>query len=368
MKIKTVDLNYENDLIRRSVIKKISKLIDSSAFTLGKPVQEFEKSFARYCGVKYCLGVGSGTDALRTALLACGVGLGDEVITTPITYTSTSLAIAHCGGRPVFVDVLENGNIDHTKIEQAITKRTKAILVVHMFGNACSMSEIKKIAKKHRLRLIDDCAHSQGAKYKGKIIGSLADISCFSFYPTKNLGAWGDAGGITTDNKLLLKRAFLFKNYGEYIQNFSEVIGYNSKLDTIQAIVLGEKLKYLNSWNKKRLKLAFNYSKNLAGVGDLKIVPFSGDCSYYNFPIRTKRRTALMKFLADRNIQTLIRYPVPMHLQKCFKQLGYKKGDFPMAEEYASSVVSLPIYSSLSRDSQNFIIKSIKEFFIGADF
>ncbi|MDO8486312.1 MAG: DegT/DnrJ/EryC1/StrS family aminotransferase [Candidatus Staskawiczbacteria bacterium] len=356
-------LKIENDFVKKEVLKKISELADNSAFTLGPPVQEFEKNFSRFCGAKFCLGVSSGTDALRTALLACGVISGDEVITTPITYTSTSLAIAHCGAKPVFVDVLDSGNIDPSKIESAITKRTKAILVVHMYGNICDMDKIRPIAKRHGLFLIDDCAHSQGASYKGKMAGSLAEISCFSFYPTKNLGAWGDAGAITTDNKNLLDKASLFKDRGEAVKNYSKVIGYNSRLDTIQAIVLNEKLKHLKVWNKRRSDVALKYIKALGGVGDIKMLPFSRECSYYNFPIMTSQRKKLMVFLEKMGVKTLINYPLPVHLQECFGYLGYKRGDLPKAESFADSVMSLPFHSFLTGQDQNLVIRLIKEFF-----
>lgn len=363
MNVKFLDLKPENDLVKKVCLKKISDLADSSQFTLGQAVQDFEKGFARLCGAKFCLGVGSGTDALRTALLAIGVGFGDEVITPPISYTSTSLAIAHCNALPIFVDVLENGNIDPSKIEAAITPKTKAILIVHMYGNACDVDKIKKIAKKHKLFLVDDCAHSQGARYKGRPIGSLTDISCFSFYPTKNLGAWGDAGGITTNDKELFEGAKLFKNYGEKNQNYSEVIGYNSKLDTIQAIVLGEKLKHLGKWNKQRSIRAEYYTKKLAGVGDIKMTLFSKDSCYYNFTIHTAHRTKLIEFLKFKGIGTSIRYPMPAHLQECFKALGYKKGAFPIAEWQVETVMSLPLYSSLPCGSQKYVVDSIKDFF-----
>lgn len=362
MKVPFLNLKIENDFVKKEVLKKISELADSSAFIQGPPVQEFEKNFSRFCGVKFCLGVGSGTDALRTALLACGVGVGDEVITTPITYTSTSLAIAHCGAKPVFVDILDDGNIDSSKIEKAITKRTKAVLVVHMYGNVCDMDKIRAITKKHKLFLIDDCAHSQGASYKGKMAGSLADISCFSFYPTKNLGAWGDAGAITTNNKKLLNKVFLFKNRGEVVQNYSKVIGYNSRLHTIQAIVLNEKLKHLKAWNKKRSDAALKYRKALEGVGNIKMLSFSKGCSYYNFPIITSQRKKLMAFLAKMGVKTLIHYPLPVHLQECFGYLGYKKGDLPKAESFADSVMSLPFHSFLTSQEQNLVTKLIKEF------
>lgn len=358
-----VDLKKENNLIKRVYSNKLNQIVNQSDFTLGKEVKEFEKNFAKFCGAKFCIGVASGTDALRTALLACGIGNGDEVITTPISYAATSLAVAHVNAKPVFVDVLEDGNIDPPKIEKVITKKTKAILIVHIYGNPCDIDKIKRIAKKHKLFLIDDCAHAHGAVYKGKRIGGLTDISCFSFYPTKNLGAWGDGGAITTNDKNLYEKAKLFKGFGGVNKDFSEVIGYNSKLDTVQAAVLNEKLKNLPKLNIKRTALAKRYAEFLNGVGDIKTLPFSRDCSYYVFPIKTSHREKLREFLSEKGIQTLIHYPLPIHLQECFKYLGYKKGDFPIAEKHAKNVLSLPFYPFLGIKKQEYVIKSIKDFF-----
>ncbi len=363
MKISFVKLGPENQIIKKAFLKKVSDMIDRSSFALGEESKLFEKDFAKFCGAKFCLGLGSGTDALHAALLACGVKKGDEVITTPISYTATSLAIAYTGAKPVFVDVLNDGNIDPSKIEKAITPKTKAILVVHMYGNPCDLSKIGAIAQKHKLLVIDDCAHSHGAVYRGKKIGSLTDISCWSFYPTKNLGAWGNAGAITTNNKELLDRAFLFKNFGGLDKNNSKVIGYNYRLDDMQAMILSLKLKHLAQANKKRQSVARGYNKELIGVGDIKMLPFSTDCSYYVFTIKTKDRDALQKFLVDRGVQTFIHYPLPIHLQECFKYLKYKKGDFPVAELHAQTVLSLPCYPSMLLNEQRYVVSVIKEFF-----
>ena len=362
-KITFVDLKKENNIIRKSYFNKLNQVVDRSDFSLGRELKEFEKNFARFCRAKFCIGLASGTDALRTALLACGIKKGDEVITTPISYTATSLAIAHCNAKPVFVDVLEDGNIDPSKIKKAITQKTRAILIVHIYGNPCDIDRVRRIAKKHGFFLIDDCAHAHGARYKNRSIGGLADISCFSFYPTKNLGAWGDGGAITTNNKDLYHRALLFKNFGGIDRNYSEVLGFNSKLDTVQAAVLNEKLKILGKMNKKRQELARRYTKRLRGVGDIKTLPFSRDCSYYVFPIKTNHRDKLRDFLSQKGIQTMIHYPLPIHLQKCFNYLGYKKKDFPKAEKHANTILSLPFYPFLIFKEQNKIISSIKEFF-----
>ena len=362
-KIAFVDLRKENDLIRRAYFNKLNQIVNRSDFSLGKELKEFENNFAKFCQAKFCIGVASGTDALRTAILACGIKEGDEVITTPISYTATSLAVAHCNAKPVFVDVREDGNINSFKIEKAITKKTKAILIVHMYGNPCDIDKIKRIVKKYKLFLIDDCAHAHGAVYKNKRIGGLTDISCFSFYPTKNLGAWGDGGAITTNNKELYEKAKLFKGFGGTNKDYSQVIGYNSKLDTIQAAVLNEKLKNLLKLNKKRIILAKRYTESLNGAGDIKTLPFSKDCSYYVFSIKTNHREKLREFLSKKEIQTLIHYPLPIHLQECFKYLGYKKGDFPNAEKHAKTVMSLPFHPFLTDKEQNYVVDSIKSFF-----
>jgi len=362
-KIKFVDLVKENLIVKDKVLKKIGELVDSSKFTLGNAVNRFEKNFASYCGANYGLGVASGTDSIRVALKACDVGKGDEIITTPISYTSTSLAISHAGANPVFVDVKDDGNIDPLKIRGAITKKTKALLITHMYGNPCDLAELKKIAKKYEIYLIDDCSHAHGANYGGKKVGGICDVSCFSNYPTKCLGAWGDAGTLTTSSKKIYEKALLYKNYGEKIRNFSKVIGYNSKLDTIQAIVLNHKLKYLEKWNRKRQDAAKYYSKGLNNVGDIFVLPFSRDISYYVFPIKSKFRDKLSKHLSSNGVENFIHYPMPIHLQECFSFLGYKRGDFPRAEEHSSKVLSIPLYPSISRSDQDYVINIIKDFF-----
>lgn len=362
-KISFVKLRPENEIIKKKFLKKAINMINQSTFALGKYSYSFENNFARFCGTKFCLGLGSGTDALHTALLACDVKEGDEVISTPISFAATSLAISYIRAKPVFVDVLDNGNINPSKIEEKITTKTKVILPVHMYGNACDMSQIKLIAKKHKLFVIDDCAHSHGAKYGSKKIGSLADISCWSFYPTKNLGAWGNAGAITTNNKKLLERSIILKNFGGKDKNYSKVIGHNYRLDDIQAMILDLKLKNLSKNNKKRQKIAYRYSKALNQIGDIRTIPFSNKCSYYVFPIKTKYRNELQKFLTKKGIQTFVHYPLPIHLQDCFSHLNYKKGDFPIAENHSQTVLSLPLYPSMLLDEQKCVINTVKNFF-----
>ncbi len=363
MKIPIVKLAVENGVVKKKVFARFRKAVDNSAFVLGPAVAEFEQKFSKFCGAGYCIGVGSGTDALHVALLGLGIADGDEVITTPVTYTSTSMAIAYCGARPVLVDIREDGNIDPAKIEAAITRKTRAILVVHLYGNACDLRSIKAIAKRHRLFLIDDCAHSHGARYHGKKIGSLTDASCFSFYPTKNLGAWGDAGAVTTNSKEIARQVRLYKGYGEVEKNKSVLLGHNKRIDTLQAIVLSEKLPYLERWNVRRRKAAQRYIRALKGVGDVVTGPFSADCSYYVFPIKTRHRDALRRHLAGMGIETVIHYPRPMHLQPCFAYLGYKSGDFPNAEAHCRTVMSLPLHSAISAKEQAAVVAAIKIFF-----
>lgn len=367
MKVPFVDLQTENEKVEKRVMAQILAMAKSSAFTLGPPVAEFEKKFAAFCKTDYCLGLNSGTEALHLALLACGVQTGDEVITTPMSHVSTSLAIAYTGAKPVFVDVMENGMIDARLIEAAITKKTKAILPVHLYGNAYDVDALRAIAKKHNLYVIDDCAHGQGAHWKGKPIGSLADISCFSFYPTKNLGAWGNAGCITTDHKELYERVKLFKNFGGVDKNYSIYIGNNTRMDTIQAIVLKEKLTHLAGWNRKRLAAAAYYTKHLAGVGDAVVPIWSPESSYYVFSIKTKNRDALQKFLVTRGIDALIHYPLAIHLQECFAYLGYKVGDLPVSERHAATELSLPLYSAIPKSHLDRVIASIKLFYAGIE-
>ena len=366
--MKFIDLVTQYQLIKPEINKAIQRVLDSSTFIGGKEVEEFEKEVARFCGVKYTIGVNSGTDALFLSLKALDINSGDEVITTPFTFIATAGVIANCGARPVFVDIDPGTfNIDPSKIEKAITKKTKVILPVHLFGQMADMDEIMRIAKKNKLYVVEDAAQAIGAEYKKKKAGTMGDLGCFSFFPSKNLGAYGDGGMIVTNNDKLAERIRLLKNHGSSPKEkyLNLIIGTNSRLDALQAAILRVKLRYLSEWSRERAKKADYYSKNLKGVGDI-IVPkiVSGRTHiFHQYTIKTKFRGELQQFLRERGIPTMVYYPLSLHLQPALSYLKYKKGDFPEAEKIAEEVLSLPIYPEIKREDQNYIIREIKEFY-----
>lgn len=366
--MKFFDLKKQYQSIKKEIDRAIKNVLESGQFVGGMEVEKFEKYIAKFCGIKYAISVNSGTDALFLSLKALGIGPGDEVITTPFTFIATAEVIANLGAKPVFVDIdFGTFNIDSPKIKEKITKRTKAIIPVHLFGQMAEMKEIMKIAKKYNLFVIEDAAQAIGAEYKGKKAGTIGDIGCFSFFPSKNLGAYGDGGMIITNNKKLAEKIRLLRNHGSSPKNkyLNLILGTNSRLDAIQSAILRVKLKYLKNWIKKRQEIAKYYDQNLKGVGDI-ITPeiFSNRThTFHQYTIRTKHRDELKKFLEKNGIPTMIYYPIPLHLQPCFKYLGYKKGDFPEAEKTSKEVLSLPIYPELSKKEQDFIIEKIKKFF-----
>ncbi len=363
-----VDLKKQYKLIKKEIDGAIKRVLDSSRFIGGEEVENLEAEIARFSGVKYAIGVNSGTDALFVSLKALGIGKGDEVITTPFTFIATAGVIANCGAKPVFVDIkLDTFNINPSKIEKKITKKTKAILPVHLFGQMANMDEIMRIAKKYKLYVIEDAAQAIGAEYKGKKSGTVGDLGCFSFFPAKNLGAYGDGGMVATHNPDLAEKIRLLRNHGSSPKEkyLNLILGTNSRLDAIQAAILRVKLKYLNKWNRKRNEIARYYNKLLKGVSDI-VTPkiLSGATHiFHQYTVRTKKRDELTSYLRENNIPTMIYYPLPLHLQPAFKYLGYKKGDFPEAEKATEEVLSLPIYPELSKKEQNFIVRKIKEFY-----
>ena len=375
--IKFLDLTAQYKSIKKEIDAAIKRVLESGRFIGGEEVENFEKEIAKFCGIKYAIGVNSGTDALFLSLKALGIGLGDEVITTPFTFIATAEVIANLGAKPVFVDIdPKTFNIDPSKIEKAITKKTKAIIPVHLFGQMADMNEIMRIARKYKLYVIEDAAQAIGATQKFEIrnskfeirsAGSVGDLGCFSFFPSKNLGAYGDGGMVITNNKKLAEKIKLLRNHGSSPKEkyLNLILGTNSRLDVIQAAILRVKLKYLPEWSKKRAEKADYYNKNLKGVGDI-IPPSIGEGRnhiFHQYTIRTKSREKLQKYLKEKDIPTMIYYPLPLHLQPAFKYLGYKRGDFPEAEKAAKEVLSLPIYPEISKKNQNYIIQKIKESF-----
>lgn len=324
----------------------------------------FEEAFSEYCNVNYCVGVGNGLDALMLALKGLGVGKGDEVIVPSNTYIATALAVTYVGAKPVFVEPdIRTINIDTTLIEKAITKNTKAIMPVHLYGLPCEMNSIMEIAKKYNLFVVEDCAQAHGAECKGKKIGSFGDAAGFSFYPGKNLGALGDAGATITNNKELADKIRAFGNYGSDYKYHHIYQGNNSRLDEMQAAFLRAKLPYMERINKERRRIANRY---LAEIHNSEVilpyVPEEMVPVWHIFGIRCKRRNELEKYLNERGIGTNKHYPIPMHLQECYKNLGFKKGDFPIAEEISDTELSIPMYYGMTEEEIQFVIDAINEF------
>ena len=363
MKVDIFTLKKQYNELKDELKEPMEKVLMSGGFILGEDVGLFEKEFAEYCGVKYGIGANSGTDALFLACLASGIGKGDEVITPAYTYIATSLGISMAGAKPVFVDTEEKTYcIDVTKIEKAITKKTRAILLVHLYGHPADMDPIMQIAKKHKLKVIEDCAQAHGALYKDKKAGSFGDAACFSFYPTKNLGAFGDGGMVVTNSEEIRDKIILLHDYGRKGRYENIIKGYNSRLDTLQAAVLRVKLKHLDEWNGKRIKNAALYTKLFKESKLDIILPSEADYArhiYHQYAIRVKNRKEAMEKLADKGVRTLIHYPIPVHLQECYKELKYKKGAFPVAEKCCEEIMSLPMYPELTEEEIRYVVDVI---------
>lgn len=367
MPIPFFDIKAQNAAIREELSKAIDSVIESGKYILGENVAQLENEIASYIGVKYAIAVASGTDALHLALKACGIKQGDEVITTPFTFVATAESIAYCGATPIFVDIEpKTYNIDPNKIEEKITKRTKAILPVHLYGQACEMSQIIKIAQAYNLKIIEDCAQAIGAEYQGKKVGAIGDVGCFSFFPTKNLGCFGDGGIITTNDESLAKMIRMLRGHGSEKTYYYEVIGFNSRLDEIQAAILRVKLRFLEKFTDLRRKNAETYYRNLAGISEITLPQeLSNTHHVFNqFTIRATKRDALFNHLKSHGISTMIYYPLSLHLQKAFSYLGHKLGDFPQSEKAQSEVLSLPIYPELQECQLNEIVSAVKAFYL----
>jgi dTDP-4-amino-4,6-dideoxygalactose transaminase len=365
MKVNFVDLKAQYQSIKPEIDSAIQDVISNTAFILGKAVADFEEKFAAYCGVKYCLGINSGTSALIMAMKALGIGEGDEVITTTNTFIATAEAISYAGGRPVLVDIEdESYNMDPAKLEKAIAKKTKAIIPVHLYGQPANMEPILEIAKKKGIVVIEDACQAHGAEYKGKRTGSLGRVGCFSFYPGKNLGAYGEGGGVTTDDEEIAQKVRMLRDHGSPKKFYHEYVGNNCRLEGIQGAVLAVKLKHLDQWNDSRRKNAGLYREYLKGtdVGLPQEMPYAKHV-YHVFCIRVKDRENLINFLKDKGIFTNIHYPIPIHLQKAYSFLGYKKGDFPVTEGCMDQILSLPMFAELTEEEIKYTADCIKEFY-----
>lgn len=362
--IPMLDIKRELSDIGDEIKKAVNSSLEKTMFILGPNVKSFEENAAKYLGCRYAVGVASGTDALHLALRGAGIKEGDEVITTPFTFIATAEAIMYCGAKPVFVDVeKETFNIDPSKIEKAITKNTKAILPVHLFGNPCEMRAIQDIAGKHNIMVIEDCAQSFGASYDNVKTGNIGTAGCFSFFPSKNLGCYGDGGLISTNDENIYKNIIALRNHGSFVRYYHEIIGYNSRLDDIQAAILDVKLKYIDRFNKERREVARLYKKY---IGDLVLYQNESNCApniYHQFTTVSEKRDKIMDALKENEIASAVYYPVPLHLQNAFKSLGYKKGDFPASEFLSEHVVSFPVNPYLEEEEIMVIANVVKSVF-----
>lgn len=365
MKVPFLTFEPMHNEIRQSLNNAYNNVVDKSWFIRGDECQKFEKEFAKYCGVKYCVGVASGLDSLILILRAMDIGVGDEVIVPSNTYIATALAITYVGAKPVFVEpVIETFNIDVDKIEEKITKNTKAIITVHLYGRTADMDSINAIAKKYNLKVIEDAAQAHGAKYKGKRAGSLGDAAGFSFYPGKNLGALGDAGCVTTNDKEIADKVRVLGNYGSDYKYHNIYKGVNSRLDEMQAAFLRVKLPHLEKWNKDRRNTAKKYLNGIINPLIKLPLPTSEEYEqiYHLFVIRCERRDELEKYLNENGIGTLKHYPIPMHEQECYKDLGIKHGELPIAEEISRTVLSIPMYYGMTDEEVDYVIDKINKF------
>jgi len=376
MPVPLLDLKAQYAAIKTEVMAAIAEVCDSQHFILGPKVEELEKSVAAYSGAKYGVGVSSGTDALLMALMAIDIKPGDEVITTPFTFFATGGVIHRLGARPVFVDIDPvTFNIDPSKIEAAVTKKTRAILPVHLFGQMADMDPIMAVARKHGLSVIEDGAQSIGAEYKARRCGSIGDIGCLSFFPSKNLGGFGDGGMVVTNDLALYEKLSILRVHGSKPKYYHKIVGGNFRIDALQAAVLSVKLKYLDGWSEGRRKNAEYYDKAFAGLGLIEkgiviaprpVYKAGGDFHYhiYNqYTLRVKDRDKLLARLKAAGIGSEVYYPVPLHVQECFKDLGYKAGDMPTSEEAALQAVSIPIYPELSDGQKAEVVASFAGYF-----
>jgi dTDP-4-amino-4,6-dideoxygalactose transaminase len=366
MKVPFFSLEAVHQPLKHEFMEAFSRIVDDSSFILGKDVEQFESGFAAFCDSRFAIGVGNGLDALKIALKTLGIGPGDEVIVPAHTYIATWLAVSEVGAVPVPVDVCEDTmNINTAFIPEKISSKTKAIMPVHIYGLPCDMDAIMKMAKENNLYVVEDFAQAQGAAYKGKKAGSFGHINGCSFYPSKNIGAMGDAGAITTSDSELAQKAAMIRNYGSSQKYVHELEGINSRLDSFQAAVLNIKLPYLNKQNEERRNISAMYTSRLKEIKGIKLQIIPEDCesAYHLFTIRTERRDALKQYLQEHGVGSLIHYPIPPHLQSAYKHLNYQKGDFPVSEKIAQETLSLPLFTDLKKSDIDFINELILNYF-----
>lgn len=349
---------YKNEFEQKAI-----DVLNSGYYILGKEVSAFEEEFATYTGAKYCVGLASGLDALWLAFRVLGIGAGDEVIVPANTYIASVMGITINGAVPVFVEPDEYYNINPEAIRDKITPATKAVLVVHLYGQACRMDEIKTLCRENNLRLVEDCAQSHGACFKGQMTGTFGDIGCFSFYPSKNLGAFGDAGAIVTNEVKIAQDMRMYRNYGSRKRYYNEVVGANSRLDEMQAGLLRVRLSHMDELTQERCRIASRYLEEITNpVILLPKIAYKADCVWHQFVIRTGNRDALMAYLEEKGIGTIIHYPIPPHLSEAYAYLNHREGAFPITEEYAQTILSLPMYNGMTEDEQTYIIEALNQF------
>lgn len=360
-KISIVDLKAHYNSIKNEVDKAVLEVLASGYYILGPQVKAFEEELAKYAGCKYAIGCANGTDAITLSLMALGIKEGDEVITVSHSFFATSESIALVGAKPVFVDVNEDDfNINIEQIEKLITKKTKAIIPVHLYGQPCEIDKLVEIAKKHNLFVVEDCAQAMGAKYKGKVVGTFGDIGTISFFPTKNLGAFGDAGAVLTNSDEIAEKFKQLRVHGSSKRYVHDCIGLNSRLDEIQAAILRVELKYLDEWNLKRQEVSKRYAELFSGC-DIVVPSVKPNRShiFHQYTIKVKNRDSLCEKLKERNIESIIYYPIPIHKQKAFEHLGAIS--LPITEKISKEILSLPMYPELNPDTQKYIVENIKD-------
>lgn len=363
MEVQCNRLDRGFELYKQEFERKALQVLESGWYVLGKELESFEQEFAQYLGAEYCVGVASGLDALKIAVHLLGISSGDEVIVQGNTYIASVMGITENRATPVFVDPDCYHNIDVNRIEEKITKRTKAIMVVHLYGQAADMTSIMKLAEKYHLKVIEDCAQAHGAMHCGKKVGTFGDIGCFSFYPTKNLGAFGDGGALVTNQEKICKDARIYRNYGSEKKYHNQMVGLNSRLDEMQAGLLRVKLNYLDELNEERNQIAGKYLTHIKNNSIIMPELRKDSTSvWHQFVIRTKEREELMRYLDDKGIHTMIHYPIPPHLSEAYKGLNISKGTLPITEKYADEVLSLPMYNGMAENEVNQVIIAVNAF------
>lgn len=364
MKVPFLDLGAQYETLKSEVEVALRSVLESCAFAGGPFVEQFEKDFAAFCNSRYAIGVGSGTEALWVSLAALDIGPGDEVITAPNSFIATAEAISFCGAVPVFADINERTyTLDPAAIERAVTPRTKAIIPVHLFGQTAAMDSIIDIAQQHNLHVIEDACQAHGAEYRGLRAGTIGDMGCFSFYPGKNLGAYGEAGAVITNNTNLAEKMAILRDHGQTQKYYHRDIGWNARMDGFQGAVLKLKLKHLSSWNNSRRKVASRYKNLLCDTGNL-ILPYEADsCKhvFHVFAVRVKNRDNIIKKMAEKEITCGVHYPIPIHLQEAYRNLNNNSIIFPVAEKCAQELLSLPMYPELREEQIDYVANSLKE-------